>query len=341
VEVRKRFWLWSLFIGVVIALFVLGYTPQLARYTRQGAVNADSYLFHGWYAEDYRVYLSAIVLGQNGYTLFRNPFTNENLPPLPYYTYYIAFGWITGPFGVAPYYVYHLAKTVAILVFIIASYGLARVFFSSKTPAIVATILGLIVTTVPNLFYNQQIASSFTSWWVDWLQALSRLHQRPHYVLAEGLLIAAIALYFQATKSKRLWLGWIAAICAALSAFTVPHAVLPFLAIVGFDCLIITFTERKGLLKAIAILFWVVPTVATILFMRAVALSDPVWLTYKDWEVNFWNKDWLFVYHYYVSFLPLLPFALWGGLESVSETEAGRDAVVCLGHSSHRFIAGF
>lgn len=308
-----------LFFVLVLSGFLLvgGYLPQMARYSRPDAVGKDNMWFAGWFAEDYRVYLSAITLGQNGYLLFRNPFTTEKLAALPYYSYYTVLGLLTGPFQIWPPYVYHIAKVLAITVFIGSSYFLATVVLRGKQSALLATAIGLIATTQPDFFYNQTIASSFTPWWKDWLEAISRLHQRPHYLLSEALLIFAVALFIKTRRSNTPLLFWACAMVAALATFMVPHAALPFLIIATLNSVIGLLANQHSTFGIrvshfIASLFLCVPTIAVILFMRSVALADPVWLAYKDWEVNFWNQDWQFLYHYYISYWPLIIVSFFG-----------------------------
>lgn len=290
-----------LLILVSVLFLLLGYTPQIARETRPDLGERSTLWLHGWFAEDFRVYLSAITLGKNNHLLFRNPYTTERLPPLPYYLYYSSFGFLTKFINIQPHIVYHLTKIIAIFVFILSTLVLAFVVFQNKKTAVITTIISIIITTPPQIFYNQFIAESFP-WWQDWLESVQRLHQRPHYVLSEGLLILGIAFFVYGYKKNKTFASWLSSICAGLCVLMVPHSGLPYIFCVFTITSLLSITSFQYI-KYYALL--ILP-IGTLLFLRKMALLDPVWLSYKDWEVNFWNQDNYFLYHWYVSHIALV-----------------------------------
>jgi hypothetical protein len=307
-----KFWYPAIVITFLI-IVASGYVPQIARSTRSDLMGRDSIWQHLGLAEDYHAYLSKITLGQHGYTMYRNPNNTEKTPPLPFYFYYLAFGWITGPFHIWPPYVYHFAKLIAEIAFVLAVYYLARVILKKPWQAGLATIISLITTTLPERFYNQTVSQSFMSWWVHHLSAPGRLDNRPHYAVSGAFLALAIALYFRfrQTDKARYLIG--SGLSGILCTLMVPQAVVPYLFIIGFVSVIrtITFVYRRMAVANFVFLWTVfvilcIPILGTIWILQKYVANDIVWSFYQTLEVPFWNKDPLFGYHMYLTFIPLI-----------------------------------
>lgn len=306
--------LWHLLIAFTFIIIVtVSYLPQIARSTRTDLMGRDSIWQHKGLAQDYHAYLSKITLGQHGYLMYRNPNTTENIPPLPYYFYYLFFGWITAPFHLWPPYVYHIAKLVAEIGFVCALYYLARVILKKPLEAGLATVIALTTTTLPQLFYNQTVRFSFMPWWVEHLSATGRLDNRPHYAVSGAFLAFSIAMYFRYRKTHALGFLIGSSISGALSALMVPQAVVPFIFIIGLVTAIqtVSLLYHRARLARITFL-WIIfgiltlPTLGTIWMIQQYATTDIVWSFYRDFEPQFWNKDPYFGYHMYVTFLPLI-----------------------------------
>ncbi len=286
---------------------------MIARFTRTDLMGRTSIWQHKGLAQDYHAYLSKITLGQHGYTMYRNPNTTEPVLSLPYYVYYLFFGWITGPFHLWPPYVYHFAKLVAEAGFVIAIYYLARVILKKPWVASLATIIALVTTTLPDWLYDQTVIHSFMPWWKEHLSAVGRLDNRPHYAVAGAFLALAIAWYFRFRRTKKMTFLVGSSISGALCALMIPQGVVPFLFIVGTVSLLQTiplFSRHRpmadiGPLWA-TVLVLSAPALGVIWLFQQYAVTDSVWSFYRSFEPQFWNTDPYFGYHMYLSFAPLI-----------------------------------
>lgn len=308
---KKQSIILSLVLLIIsVIYFVLGYTQLIVRETRPDIGNKTSLGLIGWYAYDFRVYLSAVTLGKHNYLFFRNPFSIEDFKSLPFYLYYSTLGFITKPFALESHVVYHIAKIISYIAFIAAPLFLSWVIVKKYTLAVISTILT--ITAAPprqRLFLGQD--SAIFGWWDDWLQASERLHQRPHYVLSQAGLVASIGLFFFSHKQKSPALFILTTIVSIITVILVPHSILPFWAIVTLHTVLLLFKviknhNRDTLITILVNLCILLPGIITVLYMRQAAINDVVWNLYKSWEIDFWKKDPYFFYNWYVSFYSLL-----------------------------------
>jgi hypothetical protein len=74
-------------------------------------------------------------------------------------------------------------------------------------------------------------------------------------------------------------------------------------------------------------MLYILPVLAT-LGALSYLFAPTLWQKSRTWEINFWNRDSLFFYHYYVSFLFLIPFAIPAALKAIRTYDKERISII-------------
>jgi len=117
---------WALMYG--LALGVLSLLPYILAWQMQGA----SWEFTGFLigVEDGNSYIAKMLLGAQGFWLFRPPYSTWQVAPLPVFLFYILLGKLAG--GAALHLqltvLYHLARLVIVVLVVLATYDFVAMF---------------------------------------------------------------------------------------------------------------------------------------------------------------------------------------------------------------------
>lgn len=301
-------------LGITAIIIIFTFVPILARKEHTIKEKQIDILLHRGNSPDYSVYLATITMGQTGKPYFRNYFSPTETKPLPIHSFYWITGLLTGPFHLWPPYAYHLARIFTVLSFGVVLYFLTRSVFRFPWQGMTAAIISLLVPIMPAMFFHQEIAKSFQPWWNLFLSPINRLDPPPHHLAAQVFLLLAIAsyLFYRKKHQRRFAVG--SAVAIVLSIFMVPQTALPFLFVVSADALFIwfPFLLKKSTQVKLESVVPIILIAVAILSIKILSFSigGTRWIPNQIWEIGYWGRDPYFYYHLYVSFLPLVLFAI-------------------------------
>lgn len=285
------------FIFLIIAniYFLLASIPQFILIKRAPA-NTIYPLFQVSQIPDYNGYLSAITLGQNGYWYFRNPYTSEKPIISIFYLFYILIGKITGIFHIWQPIAFHLARILAVELFIISIFVLCY-SVTGKSLVFWSSLFSLFATITPPTIFNQ--IYPFTGnipWWSKY-DAIQRLDGIPHHILGQALFLLSISFLILFLRHAGRKYMHACLICTFLAGIIFPPSLFPIIFALPLTLMIIiikslltinnTGISRKQFLPLFALFITAFITLFISWIQTQIGYHKSVWI---DWEIARWNR---------------------------------------------------
>lgn len=307
---RRKFFIYFLIANLY---FLSGNIPLIISYLRTPNNTVFPFI-HSENPYDYNVYLAVITEGQNGFWLFKDPFTSENTKPGIFYLYYIFLGRITSLFSLWPPVVYHLARILSVEMFIISLFLLCTKILGLSS-GFWAALLSIAATIPPlPVFGEPQAFRAFYPWWAN-LEAVKRLDGLPHHIFGQAMFLFSLFFIISYSKSLNLKHYFLSLVSILIAGIVLPPVLFPAilaapctLAIMVFHHLIKN-TKYKISFKTVYpyFLYWICALFPLFLSWWQTRQGYP-WILWLTWEIAQWNKEPNFNRHLFISFglLPLL-----------------------------------
>lgn len=232
---------------------------------------------------DYFLYLSTIKQGMSGVLLTHNMFTVEKIPPDFIYFIYNLVGFISIPFHLPAFIVFHLFRLLTLELFFFSVYLLTKYLFGKRwiLPALLVLILPLTPFSLLRPFLGEPLLSAGFVWWV-YFEALERLNNLPHYLLAQSFLVLAIYFLFKFQSEERFKHWFLSLLLFGTSAFILPSLSIIILMAIPLSL----FLTGKMFIRYIPLIIFVF----TILAFFKLQTSALRWDLYQGWLFDRWNR---------------------------------------------------
>lgn len=305
-----------------LLILALSFAPNLAGYAAQTA----EWRFIGTFVDrqDYAVYMAMMQYGGQGHWDYQFRFTAE--PHMGAYlrTFYVVLGHLTAWTGLAPQFIFDVARFIFGMLACLAIYRLMSRIFSSDAPRRVAFVLavmgaGLGWLQAPLNLVPDPLVSPIDLWLID-AYVFFGIAVFPHFAAVIAALAFAISLFLDhlAVPHWRnlLWIalcGWFVQIVNPIAFILVDCAMLGAFV---FSC----WRERK-FNKTVALGLGVLGLVQIPIFVYSLLLltRDPVWAEYNRQSVTLSPTP----IYYTFGFALFWPFALAGAWRAIRKRDAG------------------
>lgn len=327
VDVARDEWRWAVMVAlVVLALsslpYVVGYLSQTSEQVFIGAV-------YDW--EDYYSHLAKMQQGMQGSWRFRILFTPEDHDGAYINLFYIALGHLAALVGLSPVLVYHLARLVCVVAFLLVIYWFVAVFVADRGLRRVAYLLacfssglGWLVLLVTRSYTLGGITP--VDFWLIEMYTFFTALTFPHTSLAQAAHLLAFALIVRLLRGQGGWRSGVVAIGAALVlAIVHPYSLLPLDVSLAVYGVYLWIRQRGTMIRRLLWLagFALIPLPWVIYTYRDIA-SNPV---LSAWQAQSYTLS-PPPLHYVLGYGLVLILAVWGGWRVLRRREETLAALV-------------
>ncbi len=252
---------------------------------------------------DFPMFISEIRQGQQGHLTGVQKLTSESQIGTWVHLFYLAAGWITGPFRLNPVFVYHASRAVVGFLLLLTFYLFIKQFFKDKFTSLTIFFLTAFAGGFPRIKFDQG-----RFWLIDWpymqffsgYDVLRRVTFLPHGLMRDVLFLGVLIFWIKLWETKKLKFFWWAAVSGFFLGFFSPiHALVLYLVLSGliaFALLKLLFEQREKF----KIILGFCPRTIIVLVISYLLLTLPsslyiywvfkvtVWKVVADWEASQW-----------------------------------------------------
>lgn len=299
---RKDIFLFS-FLCLWVMASIIG---LLIIYIRQ--TPPDTYYTLGvGYLFDYYQYVSWIKSGQLGDLLLTNRYTEEAQVSIFYNPFFTLLGYLSRPFTISPFAVFHIFRLTGILLFLFAWY-LLLLKITKKVSTRVFSII-LFITTGSFWWYktsNQEIVLVEPIAWIDNFNVLNKFFLSPHHSLALAGIMLALILIHGRKPVKSIIIPMF--ILITVAGFANPYVLsLINLVVIGSFLLQLVFLKKLVKMYFARFLFFVILTLPVIAYHAVIATYVYPWRLMFSTMFQFNPPTTLF--EFLLSLGPLVPLS--------------------------------
>lgn len=235
---------------------------------------------------DYSIYLSVITQGQQGNLLARELHTGELHPGSLVHIYYLLAGYLTGPFKIPPYIVYHLLRLISAFIFAGSVYWFVSLFAKNSFQRIALFFLTYASAGIPRLLKAPDGTLSSTLYFSSWsgFDVIRRSAFLPHGLMQNSLMLLTIGLFIKYEGNfQRKYLILAGIILFITNLFSPFHSGLALLSYFVYSLIKLKPNNFKRILKNLLLLLtFFLPTY--IYIQHAFSQGVLAWL--KKWDAG-------------------------------------------------------
>ncbi|MBU0494944.1 MAG: hypothetical protein KKA73_26110, partial [Chloroflexi bacterium] len=281
-----------------------------------GYLTAPAGLEYGgflFYADDYNSYLAKMRQGAEGAWAYRIPYTVQEHDGGAVYLFYLVLGRLAAATGLSLVAVWHLARWVCGLVFLLTVYWFLSAFLRRRTQRKIAYLLVCFSAGIgwllPLVGLSELDGTMPLDLWVVEGYAFLSTMTFPHFALASALLIAAIALGGLAIRQGRLRTALWAGLAGLTLVAVQPYNLVTVAGVLGGYWLLLTMTRRRLVWRGfVALLLAGLIPLPLLLYDLYVFAIDPVYRAWAQGNICLSPNP----LHYLMAYGLLWPLALAG-----------------------------
>ena len=272
---------WRAAIAASVAIVALASLPYLAAY----AAPAAGYRFGGLLFNpiDGNSYLAKMEIGRRGAWLFKLPYTAEPGDGAPIFFFYILLGHLASWTGASNVLVYHAARVLAGLAFLVVLFAFVSRFFERRNARWIAWLLIAVGSGFGWL--AAAIGGQTSDLWVSEAIIFLSLLTNPHFLLGSALMLALYLWLAPGLAPARLTWKRAAPIALATTALAHMHPFLlvPILAILPAAHVAVAYFGGDNTTPLLSFLARLRPALPGLVLFAALSLS---WLLLDLWLTN-------------------------------------------------------
>ena len=242
---------WGIVLVVTLVMVVITAVPYFLAYT----TTQPGSVFMGvlMNPEDSQTYFGKMLQGYDGSWLYTITFTAEPHEPAFLGGFYFLLGHIARWTGLGFEAVWHVARTISVVVLMVVSYGFIAYFVSERRTRITAYLLAVFSAGLGWLLFVVGQSYWLDAFPIDFKMAEAHLFFMsltfPHVILSTAFLMGSFWCVLQAYVHKSQTKGWVYAVAASVLNLIlgILHPLLIYLIVLtgGLYWLVLAWRARK------------------------------------------------------------------------------------------------